>query len=78
MSLFKQYDVANEFNEALTLSGDRGEIPESFRVLIPKLLSIIAGERNKALTDDLALHSVDAAELLFFIERLGENRPDKA
>lgn len=54
----------------LWIESNKYEIPESFRALIPKLLSILEGERNPALADDLALHNMDAADLLYLLDRL--------
>jgi tetratricopeptide (TPR) repeat protein len=44
---------------------------EFTKLLIPKLIQIANGSRDKALGDDDALNYADAAEVLFLIERLG-------
>ncbi len=46
------------------------DTPEFLKLLIPKLLQIVDGARDPALADDPALSFSNAAEILFFIERL--------
>jgi tetratricopeptide (TPR) repeat protein len=47
------------------------DVPPSTKVLISKLQSILRGERNPALADDLDLSYHDAAELKLLLELLG-------
>jgi len=46
------------------------EVPDSIKQLIQAMVAILNGSRAPALADDLALSYADAAEVLFFMERL--------
>ena len=45
-------------------------IPESGKLLVSKLMAILAGSREVELASDAGLDYTDAAEILFLLERL--------
>jgi hypothetical protein len=47
-------------------------MPPQSQALLPKLHTILRGDRNPALADDPALDYRDAAELLLLLEKLAE------
>ena len=63
----KTGDIQPLFNQ---LANDPNA-PDSFKQLIQAMITILDGSRDPALADDPGLYYRDAAEILFFMERLG-------
>jgi tetratricopeptide (TPR) repeat protein len=67
-------EKANEIQLLFDQLANDSEVGESLKQLIQAMITILNGSRDKALGDGPALDYDDAAEVLFLIERLGENR----
>jgi hypothetical protein len=58
--------------QVLTQLAAAADTPPQLQALLPKLLAILHGDRDPALTDDPALDFRDAAELRLLLEKLAE------
>lgn len=70
IATLKQGASSEELASKLEKLTQASDTPDFLKILIPKLILILNGSRDPTLADDPALHYNDAAELLFFIERL--------
>ncbi|KAA3660393.1 MAG: tetratricopeptide repeat protein, partial [Calditrichaeota bacterium] len=59
-----------ELDQVFALFAADSRLPESRRILLHAVQTILNGSRDTALADDPALNYSDAAEILFLIERL--------
>ena len=62
----------DEIQPLLGQLANNPQASDSRKQLIQAAVTILNGSRDMALADDSALDSFDAAEILFFIERLGK------
>ncbi|MEM7533695.1 MAG: tetratricopeptide repeat protein [Chloroflexota bacterium] len=62
----------DEMGQVLTEVKSSPDVPTERHPLIDKLQAIVAGSRDGALADDMALDPDDAAEILLLMERLAE------
>jgi tetratricopeptide (TPR) repeat protein len=66
-----QQGASVEVTQELDKLAQATDTPKFIRALIPKLMQLAIGSRDKALGDDPTLDYDDAAEVLFLIERMG-------